>query len=395
MISVAEALALIAQHRPSAGVQTLELRDILGRRIAQDVVAALTQPPLNASAMDGYAAALDDVKIKDAILKVIGEAPAGAPFSGTVTTGQAVRIFTGGAVPQGADTVIIQENVNRHENSIQVIQPQTNARHIRFAGIDFFKGDVLFQSGTLMGHAEIAVAAASGHPKLKASKKLRAAILSGGDELIAPGETPLDGQIINSNPYAIAALIESWGHEAIILPTARDTAKSINTSIALAKDTDVIIPVGGASVGDHDHMRTAFKDAGLDMIFEKIAVRPGKPTWFGLLNEKAVLGLPGNPASALVCAHLFVRPLLTGQKANFLSAVLAEDMKANGPRETYQRAVAKVTPDGIASVSPLPMQDSGLMTPFLKANCLLKLAANAPLQSAGNIAEVLPIKALI
>lgn len=395
MISVAEALTHILSHRPKDVPETVNLRSALGLRLMGDVFAKLTQPPLDASAMDGYAVRLMDIRRVGAVLKLIGEAPAGAPFKGKVAAGEAVRIFTGGAIPEGANTIIIQENVTAAKGFVNVTEPQNAPHHIRHAGLDFRQGQILIKSGTLLGSPEIAIAAASGHAELSVARKRRVAILSCGDELVAPDETPKIGQIINSNPYALAALIESWGHEAIILPTAVDTRDSITKSLNCADNADAIIPVGGASVGDHDHMRAAFTDAGLRMIFEKVAVRPGKPTWFGMLHDRPVLGLPGNPASAIVCAQLFARPLLTGNKAKFIHAKLSEAVPANGPRETYQRAVVSPLPDGSLSVRPLPLQDSSLMMPFMIANGLMKLAANQTEKSPDDLVEVTLIKHMI
>lgn len=395
MISVTQALSFIAKNRPETGAESVPLSDALGRRLAQDITAQLTHPPLDASAMDGYAVQLCDIDKPGAVLSLIGEAPAGAPFLGTVGAGQAVRIFTGGAIPKGADTVIIQENVSATSAAITVIEPQDRARHIRRAGLDFKTGQHLLSKGAILTPADIAVAAASGHAHLSVIRKLQIAIISGGNELVPPSETPKIGQIVNSNPYALAALFQSWGHEADILPTAKDTLESLSRSIELAKGADVIVPVGGASVGDHDHMRAAFQSAGLKMIFEKIAVRPGKPTWFGTLQDRCVLGLPGNPASALVCAQLFLKPLLTGEPLKAVKAKLKNDLAANGPRESYQRAIITQDADGTLTVSPLPIQDSGLMTPFLIANALLKLPPNQPSLNAGELVEVLLIKSLV
>ena len=394
MISVTDALSFIEKNRPLTDVEVLSLEKSLGRTLAHDVKAKLTHPPLHASAMDGYAVKLADIGKSGARLTVIGEAPAGAPFGKDISAGEAVRIFTGGAVPSGADTVIIQENVTADGNQITVEEPQDAPRHIRRAGLDFKAGDTLIKGSTLIGPSEIAVAAASGQMALQVRRKLRVAILTGGDELVSPGETPKKGQIINSNPYALASLIKSWGHEPVILPTAKDTLESIADKIKQADDADIIVPIGGASVGDHDHMRAAFRNTGLEVIFEKVAVRPGKPTWFGTLSGRPVLGLPGNPASALVCAQLFLRPLLSGEPSKFLAAKLSMNIAANGPRETYQRAVITPMPDGTLSAAPLPLQDSGLMTPFLIANGLLKLASNDSAKVVGEAVEVMLIKAL-
>lgn len=395
MISVTDALSFIEKNRPLTDVEVVSLEKALGRTLANDVKAKLTHPPLNASAMDGYAVKLADIGKSGARLTVIGEAPAGAPFGKDISAGEAVRIFTGGAVPSGADTVIIQENVTAEGNQITVEEPQDAPRHIRRAGLDFKAGDTLIKDSTLIGPSEIAVAAASGQMALQVRRKLRVAILTGGDELVSPGETLKAGQIINSNPYALASLIKSWGHDPVILPTAKDTLESLADKIKQADDADVIVPIGGASVGDHDHMRAAFRNAGLEMIFEKVAVRPGKPTWFGTLSGRPVLGLPGNPASALVCAQLFLRPLLSGEPSKFLTAKLSTNIAANGPRETYQRAVITPKPDGTLSAAPLPLQDSGLMTPFLIANGLLRLASNESAKTVGEAVEVMLIKPLI
>lgn len=388
MISVAEALAHISALRPIAGTETAALSSAMGRVLAAPVTADLTQPPLAASAMDGYAVRLSDIAKAGAVLQVIGEAPAGTPFSGQIETGQAVRIFTGGAIPTGADTVIIQENVTRRGGQITVNEPQSEPRHIRRAGIDFTKGDTLIPAGTHIGPSEILVAAAANHAHVTVQKRLKVAILSNGDELCAVGGTPKAGQVISSNPHALAALITQWGGDPHILPTASDSVKSILSSLKTAKDADIIVPVGGASVGDHDYMRAAFMKAGLTMVFEKIAVRPGKPTWCGRMGAHVVLGLPGNPASAVVCAHLFLQPLLKDTPPH-AAAKLQNPLPKNGPRESYLRAVASLDAQGQLWAAPLPKQDSGLMTPFLKANALLRIPANQEAKAAGDMAEIM------
>lgn len=387
MISVTDALALITAARPVPPIERAGIDDALGRTLAQNVTATLTQPPLSASAMDGYAVRLSDITQAGNTLSVIGEAPAGAPFMGRVQKGEAVRIFTGGAMPDGAETVIMQENITRAGDIITVIEPQSESRHIRRAGIDFHVGDTVIRAGTIITAAEICVAAAAGHSSLPIHRPLRVAILSGGDELCAPGDTPRAGQVVNANPSALAALIKGWGAKPVILDTAKDSLESITTQIKLAKDADIILPVGGASVGDHDHMHAAFTAAGLSMIFEKVAVRPGKPTWFGTLDRQVVLGLPGNPASALVCAHLFLRPLL-GRANSPLKARLTEPQFAGGPRESYDRAVAHIDGSGQLWVTPLPRQDSGLMSPFLHANALLIRAVDAPAKAVGDVVDI-------
>ncbi len=403
MITVAQALSHITACRPVSETERVPLAQARGRVLASDIVAKLTQPPLAASAMDGYAVRLCDVGTQTgtqggAKLAVIGEAPAGRPFTGTVGAGQVVRIFTGGAMPHGADSVVIQENVTRDGDVITINEPQSAARHVRQAGVDFSRGDLLITAGTLVGPAQIAVAAAANHAEILVQKRFTVAILSGGDELVSLGSRPKTGQIINSNPHALAALIEDWGHQALILPCVSDSVDSIVEQIKGAAQADIILPVGGASVGDHDYMRPAFTTAGLKMIFEKIAVRPGKPTWLGTLGVlgrgKPVLGLPGNPASALVCAHVFLRPLLSGKDAVFQTAQLSCDIPANGSREHYQRARVESAADGTLQVTPMPRQDSSLLTPFLSANALLARGVDSPAQTKGDAVQILMTKPL-
>jgi molybdopterin molybdotransferase len=343
--------------------------------------------------MDGYGVRLADVATQSAKLRVVGEAPAGMPYSREIKPGEAVRLFTGSVIPKGAQSVIMQENVTRHEGAITVNTPQSDARHIRRAGIDFNRGDTILPEGRIIGASEIAVLASSGHKDIQVTSKLTVAFLTGGDELVPLGAEPQAGQIINSNPYALAALIEDWGHRALILPTAKDTKESISAALGGAIDADIISPVGGASVGDYDHMRAVFRAAGLEMIFEKVAVKPGKPTWFGKLGAQFVLGLPGNPASALVCAHVFLGPLIDVQPV-YVNARLADGLPANGPRENYLRAQINLNDSGLVQVSPLPRQDSSLMTPFLRANGLIQRPVAAPAAKGGDMVKVLKIGAI-
>lgn len=391
MINVAEALAHIENTRPKPRTQTVPLREAFGSVAAVNITARLTHPPLPASAMDGYAARFEDTSKLGNTLTVIGEAPAGAPFAGHVNTGEAVRIFTGGVLPDGADTVIIQEDVTRNGDRITVDEAQITPRHIRVAGLDFKTGDTLIEKGTRLGPAEIAIAAAANHASLDIQTPLKVAILTGGDELIPPGGSPKTGQIINSNPFGLAALIENWGAEAIILPQCEDSIESILGALKGVKDADIILPVGGASVGDHDYMRRAFTQAGLEIVFEKVAVRPGKPTWFGRLGEQCVLGLPGNPASALVCAHIFLRALLGLPKPSSLKAKLTIPVSSNKAREAYNRASSYIDSHGQLCVTPMPKQDSSLIRPFLTANALMVMTPNSGPWEAGDLVDIISL----
>ncbi len=393
MISVQDAISTIISHRANQTKIMVPLSEALGAMLAEDITALVTLPPRDASAMDGYAVKLNDVKKVGARLKIIGEAPAGSPFQGQINSGEAVRIFTGGAVPKGADHIVIQENVKREGNTLTTSTDNEMARHIRKAGIDFIKGDKLIAAGTILTPAHIAVAAAANHAQLPIYKRPLIALIANGDELKEPGSAANDGDIISSNAAGLGALIQSWGGTVMDMGIASDSLKSIRALISAAKDADIIVPIGGASVGDYDYMRTAFKDAGLELIFEKIAVRPGKPTWFGKLGSQSVLGLPGNPASATVCAHLFLK-ILVGRADNIEmgKARVTEPISANGPRETYARGRAETSSEGIVHVTPFPRQDSSLMTPFAKANVLLRLPPNAGPWAKDDIVDVVSLK---
>ncbi len=400
LISVAEAWARLAANAPPMRTERVSLVESAGRILAEDLRARVTQPPFAASAMDGYAVRFADMA-PGARLTVIGESPAGAAFDGRVGPGEAVRIFTGGVVPPGADHVIIQEDVARDGGDIEVTAKQDAPANIRTAGIDFSEGDVVLEAGTELIGARLALAAAANVAELEVARAPVVAIITSGDELVEPGTEPGPGQIVSSTGYGLAALIVAWGGRARMLGTAGDTVASVHERLDMAPDADLIVPLGGASVGDRDVMREAFSARGFNLFFEKIAVRPGKPTWFGQGStntggDARVLGLPGNPASALVCAHLFVKPLLwsaTGRPMETamrrLPARLAQDISGNGPRETFLRARAEAGEDGTLRVTPFPRQDSSLLTPFAAANCLLRLAPDAGPARAGAACEAL------
>ena len=392
MISVQDAISALTQHR-AAGTDVLTpLSKALSGRLARDVLAKVTLPPRDASAMDGYAVRFSDVGKAGAQLTVIGEAPAGSPFGGAVGQGEAVRIFTGGAVPEGADHIVIQENASREGDILTTTTTNETRRHIRKAGIDFTKGETLIAAGTQLSPAHIALAAAANHDTLPIYKRPLIALIANGDELKEPGSPVQEGDVISSNAAGLGALIQSWGGEVMDMGIAKDSVAAITALIEAASAADIIVPIGGASVGDYDYMRTAFKEAGLELVFEKIAVRPGKPTWFGKLGEQRVLGLPGNPASATVCAHLFLK-ILMNRADNIVTtkAKLTQALSANGPRETFARGRTEVSDDSIAKVTPFPRQDSSLMTPFAKANVLLRLPPNTGPWDKGDVIDVVSL----
>lgn len=392
LISVSDALALIQANRPLLGAETVPIELAHGRRLIEPVMALRTHPPAAMSAMDGYAVRLSDVREENAQLHVIGEAPAGNPFNGHVAHGEAVRLFTGSVIPDGADTVIIQENVTRNGGTITSLKTYQAPAHIRAAGLDFSQGDALIEAGTRLGAEHLSIAAASNNPTVVVEKRRRVGLIANGDELRPPGSDLKPGEIINSNPFGLKALIEEWGGEAVDLGIAEDRVDAIEAIIGAANDIDVFVPIGGASVGDHDHMRSAFRNRGFSPIFEKIAVRPGKPTWFSKSEHALVLGLPGNPASAMVCAHLFLSQLLGRDWTRALvRGRLATDVSANGPREHFMRARLEVSSQGGFEIDPSISQDSSLLRPFLTCNVLLRREPHAPALKKGAITEALVI----
>ncbi|WP_336987054.1 molybdopterin molybdotransferase MoeA [Altererythrobacter aquiaggeris] len=393
MISVDEALAMLARRRPVMPSEVVGIHSALDRVLAADVRARVTLPPHPVSAMDGYAVRFADLAADGTGLTVIGEAPAGRPFRGQVGAGEAVRIFTGSHVPEGADHIVIQEQAERIGDAVRVTAPQERPANIRAAGLDFAEGDVLVKSGAKLGPAEIAAIAAADHGEVTVVRKLKITFIANGDELRAPGGDPAQGDIAASSYAGLSALVQRWGGEPSDGGIAADSVEAICERVTAARDADIIVPVGGASVGDHDHMYAAFSKLGLKEVFRKIAVRPGKPTWFGTMGTQLVLGLPGNPASAYVCAQLFLRTLIdTDAPLAWQFAKLSKPVSAEGPRETFVRGISRIDKDGCQHAAPLERQDSALITPFMMANCLIRRRAHSPAASAGAIAEILPLQ---
>lgn len=388
MISRDEALQLITALPQMRATETVPLQAGAGRVLSSDLVAGLTHPPKDMSSMDGYAARAED-SARGATLTVIGEAAAGHPFSGQVGAGECVRVFTGSVVPAGASHIIIQEDVVRDGDTITIADDQNAPRHIRPAGVDFKQGETLIAAGARLNPRQLSICAAANHATLELRRRPRIALLANGDELKPPG-TPLGpGEIIASNEYSLTALIEAWGGEAVNLGIAPDDPDAIAARIKGAEGVDVFVPVGGASVGDHDHMKTVFATLGFTPLFAKVAVRPGKPTWLSQRATQLVLGLPGNPASALVCAHLFLRPLIhhmlgLDTDAARVRARLSEAVTANGARESFLRGRLSQNESGERLVSVAENQDSSLLSPFVTANVLVQRHVNAPACAAGD-----------
>ncbi len=398
MLSVDEAIVKILAGAEPLSAETVSLSDVNGRIAAVDIAARMTQPPFSASAMDGYAVRFEDVN-PGARLRVIGEAPAGTPFAGSISEGEAVRIFTGGAVPEGADHVVIQEDVARDGDEITIESPQERPRNIRPAGVDFSEGDILVKTGERLHELHGSILAAANAPEVSVRRRPKVVLFSNGDELREPGADLKPGEIINSNHYALTALADHWGGEAIYLGCAADEENVVKSFFEKAQGADIILPIGGASVGDYDYVKPAFRAAGGETVFEKIAVKPGKPTWFGRLARACVVGLAGNPASAIVCAALFVQPLvrrLAGEvgdeAASFMKAKSETPLSANGGREAYLRAEAIIAGEGPLRVRAADNQDSSLLSPFTSANALIRRKPNAPAIAAGDDVEIVRLR---
>lgn len=392
MASVEQALDLIASHgaQRALGRETVSLADALGRRLAEPVIAQVNQPPANVSSMDGYAVRFADMAM-NAELKVIGESRAGVPWSGRVDAREAVRIFTGAIMPEGADHVLIQEDTIRENTHLEVMHEQRKPENIRRTGLDFAKGATLVPAGLVMTEGAISLAAAGNVGRITVAKTPRIGVLANGDELVAPGSDMKLGQVVNSIQPALLALIRRWGATPIDLGLSRDTEEDVRKR--LSSPCDVIVSIGGASVGDYDVVRTAFAAEKFEPIFEKIAIKPGKPTWFSSSPKALVLGLPGNPAAAMVTAQLFLRPLiaaLTGaaplqpqQKAHTATA-----LPKAGNREEYLRAILTIDAEGRANVRAAENQDSSLLSPFLTANALIRRPPGAAAVAAGDLVDV-------
>lgn len=394
-LSVEAALARILKGVTPLEAEPVSLLDANGRTLAADIPARLTQPPFAASAMDGYAVRKADVARLPATLAVIGESAAGLAFRGRLLPGQAVRIFTGAPIPEGADAIVIQENTHQTSTTITVHDGQPDADHIRPGGGDFLQGATLLRAGRVLDARALTLAAAGGYATLPVRRRPRVAILATGNELVAVGETPGPDQIISSNPVGLAAMVRAFGGEPILLGIAPDTTVEIADRLARAQAADVLVTTGGASVGDHDLVRPALESLGLRLEFWSLAMRPGKPMLFGCLGHQRVLGLPGNPVSALITARVFLCPLIAahlgrapGDPAG-TTATLSSPLDANGPRQHYMRAHIDEAGDKPRTVTPLSDQDSSRLAPLAEANVLIVRPPHAPPVPAGQSVPIL------
>lgn len=393
---VAEALSRVLAGAEPLPAERVPLAAARGRVLAEPLVALRTQPGFDGSAMDGYAVRAAEAAAGTR-LPVRGESAAGHRHAGPLGPGEAIRIFTGAPLPEGADAVLVQENARREGDTITVETAPRAGAHIRRRGLDFREGEPGLPAGLLLGPRDLALAAAMGHPALPVRRRPRVAILATGDELVLPGQDPGPDGVVASNSFALAALAEQEGAEPIDLGIAPDSLDALEAAIRRARDTaaDVLVTIGGASVGDHDLVQSALRREGMDLGFWRIAMRPGRPVMHGRLGPMHILGMPGNPVSAIVCGVLFLLPLLRALQDRTpavlprVPARLAVDLPANDAREDYLRA----TRDDAGAVTPFSVQDSSMLRLLREADCLLVRASHAPASPAGETCEVLDLRA--
>ena len=399
LLPVAEALQKILAGIPGpVAPETVPVAQGAGRTLAADLSATRTQPPFPASAMDGYAVRAADVAEVPATLRVVGTSAAGHGYSQKIGPGEAVRIFTGAPVPEGADAILIQENAEADGDAVTAREPVAAGRFLRRAGLDFAEGAVLLRAGETLDARRLALAAAAGHATLPVRRRPRVAVVATGDELVRPGETPAWDQIVASNGLALAALATDAGAEAIDLGIAADDIGALRSAFgrARAAGADLLVTLGGASVGDHDLVQAALRDEGLELGFWRVALRPGKPLMHGRLGAMLVIGLPGNPVSSIVCGLLFVVPairaLLGDPKAGAdrsEPALLGRDLPENDGRQDYLRAHLETAPDRLPVAHPENRQDSSMLAVLGASEALLIRPPHAPAARAGEPCRIL------
>ncbi|MEZ2127484.1 MULTISPECIES: gephyrin-like molybdotransferase Glp [unclassified Sinorhizobium] len=400
LLPVADAQArLLDKAKPVAQTERVPLLEATRRVLAVDLTARLTQPPFNASAMDGYALRAEDAGEPGAILKVIGTSAAGYAFDGAIGKGEAVRIFTGAPIPSGADSILLQEDAEKLDDAIRTTYSVRQGQHVRPLGQDFTEGEAVLTAGTMLDFSRLTVASAMNHAELTVLRRPLVAVLATGDELVAPGTEPGPAQIIASNTFGIAALIREAGGELLDLGIVPDDKAAIAAAIDRARSAkaDVIVTLGGASVGDRDLVQATLIEAGMQLDFWRIAMRPGKPLMVGNFGDTYVLGLPGNPVSSLVCGLLFLEPLV--RKLAGLSPMKREStaeaavvLPANDKRQDYVRARLTRSSSGALLVEPFGKQDSSMMKIFAHSDCLIIRPPHAPELPAGMPCPVLLLR---
>jgi molybdopterin molybdotransferase len=394
LMPVDQALAHILATAKIMPGERIALERSSGRILAEDVKANRDQPPFQSSAMDGYAVRHADITSVPTQLSLVGVSAAGHAFRGTLKEGQAVRILTGAPLPKGADTIVIQENTKLVGIHLNILEATALGRNIRAIGLDFKKSDTLIPRGTKLNARDIGLAAAGNTAMVRVRRKPRLVLFTTGDELVLPGQKPRADQIISSNSHALSAMATAWGSEVINLGIIKDSLKATEAAIRKAKTADILITTGGASVGDHDYVQQAFKNCDIKIDFWKIALRPGKPLMFGTKGKLRVIGLPGNPVSALVCARLFLKPLLDAMQGvsderSIVRARLGSPLPANDGRQDYLRATLTIAPDGTRTATAFSKQDSSMQRALRNADCLIIREPNGSELAAGALISVL------
>ncbi|WP_259779768.1 molybdopterin molybdotransferase MoeA [Aestuariispira ectoiniformans] len=397
MISVDDARTRILAALGPLPAEQISIRNALGRVLAEDVKARRTQPPTAVSAMDGYAVRACDIPSPGTELEIIGEAPAGGVCDRPVGEGQAVRIFTGGPMPEGADAVVMQEDTEKpNESTVRINLPPHSGKFVRAAGLDFAEGQTLLEAGQTLSARDVGLLAAMNVPWIMVHRRPRVAILATGDEIVMPGEPMGPSQIVSSNSLGLAATLEALDCDPILLGVARDNAEHLKSMASAAASADLLITTGGASVGDHDLIQSVLGETGLQVDFWKIAMRPGKPLIFGHLNQTPMIGLPGNPVSTLVCSTVFVAPAvakLSGKASEAFThrskAVLDCDIPQNDHREEYMRAVFTNAPGESLRVKPFEKQDSSMLSRLSGAGCLVVRPAHSAPMKAGQLVDII------
>ncbi len=395
LVSVADARARVTRAFEPLPPEQVSVADAVGRVLAEDVRARVTQPPTAVSAMDGYAVRAADVADAPITLRVVGTAPAGGAYEGTIGEGEAVRIFTGGPVPDGADAIVIQEHTEAEGDRVSVLVPAPEGTYIRPAGLDFSAGVVGLAAGRRLSARDVGLAAAMDVPWLAVRRKPRVALLATGDEIVRPGDPVGPYQIVSSNTIALAALVSEAGGEPVDLGIARDNEESLRRMVAGAAGADVLVTSGGASVGDHDLVQSVLGRDGLELDFWRIAMRPGKPLMFDRIRGTPLIGVPGNPVSALVCGLLFLRPAIdvmlgvTEDEKPPETAALGCDLGANDERQDYLRSRLGRDANGELVATPFDRQDSSMLSTLVVSDCLVVRPPHAPPARAGERVEII------